>query len=415
MAPGMRARLPRGLASTLAVVLIAGGCTGQDHADHDAAGAVTTPSGEASPAAENAADEGHGGHHAAPGPTAKPIPLRAGERRSSLRLASAYTPQAPYGVGTDDYRCFLLDPDLRADTALTGFDIRPDNLDMVHHVILFRVPAAKVAKAEALDGETEGEGWTCFGGSGLEDGPGEQLDDAGWLGAWAPGGGEQRYRRGLGIPLERGDRVVAQIHYNLLGGEGADRSGVVLRTTGPRATRGITPLSTMLLPAPVELPCRPDNRGPLCEREAALADVKERFGSRAGATADLLHFLCGSKPAAATEQTCTRTLAEPMTVRGVAGHMHLLGTSIRIDASRAGGPWETLLDVPVWNFDDQGSRAIDPVRLNTWDKVRVTCRHAQWLRDQQPSFEAERRDRYVLWGEGSTDEMCLGMLLTTQE
>lgn len=414
MAAGMSARLSRGLAWALTTVLIASGCTGTDHADHDAARAGATPSGDASPAAEGAADEGHG-HHAAPGPTAKPIPLRAGERRSTLTLASAYTPQAPYGVGTDDYRCFLLDPGLRADTALTGFDIRPDNLDMVHHVILFRVPAAKVAKAEALDGETEGEGWTCFGGSGLEDGPGEQLDDAGWLGAWAPGGGEQRYRRGLGIPLERGDRVVAQIHYNLLGGQGADRSGVVLRTTGPRATRGITPLSTMLLPAPVELPCRPENRGPLCEREAALADVKERFGSRAGATADLLHFLCGSKPAAATEQSCTRTLAEPMTVRGVAGHMHLLGTSIRIDASRAGGPWETLLDVPVWNFDDQGSRAIDPVRLDTWDKVRVTCRHAQWLRDQQPSFEAERRDRYVLWGEGSTDEMCLGMLLTTKE
>ena len=36
----------------------------------------------------------------------------------------------------------------------------------------------------------------------------------------------------------------------------------------------------MLLPAPVELPCRPKHAdGALCDRDAALADVKERFGA----------------------------------------------------------------------------------------------------------------------------------------
>ena len=38
----------------------------------------------------------------------------------------------------------------------------------------------------------------------------------------------------------------------------------------------------------------------------------------------------------------------------------------------------------------------------------MTCTHKQWLRDDQPSFETQREDRYVIWGEGSTDEMCLG-------
>jgi protein involved in polysaccharide export with SLBB domain len=102
-----------------------------------------------------------------------------------------------------------------------------------------------------------------------------------------------------------------------------------------------------------------------------------------------------------------------MTVRGVAGHQHLLGTSIKIEANPGTPRARTLLDVPVWNFDDQGSRRIAPYRLKPSDTVRVTCHHDQSLRDQQPSFEKQRADRYVVWGEGSTDEMCLGILLTT--
>ena len=30
----------------------------------------------------------------------------------TLEMPAAYTPSAPTGVGTDDYRCFLLDPHL---------------------------------------------------------------------------------------------------------------------------------------------------------------------------------------------------------------------------------------------------------------------------------------------------------------
>ena len=43
----------------------------------------------------------------------------------------------------------------------------------------------------------------------------------------------------------------------------------------------------------------------------------------------------------------------------------------------------------------------------------MTCTHVQWLRDKLPSFEGQP-DRYVVWGEGTTDEMCLGMLQVTR-
>ena len=102
-----------------------------------------------------------------------------------------------------------------------------------------------------------------------------------------------------------------------------------------------------------------------------------------------------------------------MTIHGVAGHMHLLGRTITI-VTNPGTPREkTVLDIPVWNFDDQGARKIAPVHLEAFDTIRVTCRHEQWLRDELPAFEGQP-DRYVAWGEGSTDEMCLGMLQVTR-
>jgi len=339
----------------------------------------------------------------------KPKKLRPGERRLTLTMPATYTPSAPHGVGTDDYRCFLLDPHLTKDAYLTGTFVQPGNTDLVHHVILFRVPPDQAQRARALDDSTEGEGWTCFGNSGLETGPG--LDSAPWLGAWAPGGTESVQRAGFGVPLEKGSQIVMQVHYNLLAGEGQDVSRTLLRIA-PKSAH-LTPLETMLLPAPVELPCRREHAdGPLCDRDAAVADAKARFGA-AGNTADLLHLLCGGKPDPGNVQTCTRTIGEPTTVHAVAGHMHLLGRAIKIEVNRGTPEARTVLDIPVWDFDDQGAKPIDPVLLEPFDTVTVTCRHEQWLRDRLPAF-AGQPDKYVVWGEGTTDEMCLGILMVTR-
>jgi hypothetical protein len=386
--------LAAGAAAVLAATLAGCGSTPTNETGKSAS-ASSTPTTEA-PAEQTVAKP------------VKQIPLRKGEKRQVLTLSTPYTPSAPSGVGTDDYHCFLLDPKLARSTNVTGYDIRPGNLKVVHHVILFRVPPRQVRAARKLDAATPGDGWTCFGNSGI--GNGLALDDAPWLGAWAPGGGERRYGKGLGTPLKKGSLIVAQIHYNLLEGHAPDRSSVLLRETKP-GTR-ITPLRTMLLPAPVELPCRPENdSSPLCDRAKALADVKARFGL-AGNTADLLHLLCGPIKAGPV-QTCDRTMGKAVTIRGAAGHMHLLGTSIKIEVNPGTPKARTVLDIPVWDFDNQGSKAVKPIHLQPLDKVRVTCHHDQSLRDQQPSFEKQRSDRYVVWGEGSTDEMCLGILLVT--
>jgi hypothetical protein len=350
--------------------------------------------------------------HAPEQPPAKRVPLRDGERIADVTMPAAYTPKAP-GPGNDDYRCFLLDPGVDEDAFVTGVDVAPGNQAVVHHVILFRVPPDQVAAAEAVDAETPGQGWTCFGGSGL-DRVGGGLDDAPWLGAWAPGGGERVMADDIGIPLEAGSRIVMQVHYNLLAGTDPDQSSARLRLA--EGSGDLEALETMLLPAPVELPCRPGVEGPLCERDAAVLDAMDRFGPRSGQMVAGLQILCGegSGPRPGRSQSCTRTVQEPATVRAVAGHMHLLGREISIELNPGRPGARTLLDVPVWDFDDQGTRALArPAKVVPGDELEVTCTHDQALRDLLPAFEGQP-ERYVVWGEGTTDEMCLGIALVTR-
>jgi hypothetical protein len=340
------------------------------------------------------------------------VALRAGETFQELTLPAKYTPKAPFGTGTDDYRCFLVDPAFAEDMIVSGIKVEPDNPAAVHHVILFKVDPEDVGAAEAADARDEGEGWTCFGGSGVDSGPGAQLNNAEWVGAWAPGGGERVMAEDIGIPLAKGSRVVIQMHYNLLAGGGADQSSARLRLS-PAAGGTKTPLETMLLPAPVELPCRKGTPGELCARTPAVADIRARFGEQV-ATADLIHLLCGGVTPGPT-QSCTRPVREDGQIRAVAGHMHLLGKSITVDVNKGTPRARRVLDIPVWDFDDQGAVPLPkPAAVTKGDTLTVTCTHDQGLRDVLPAFK-DLRERYVAWGEGTTDEMCLGIVMLTRE
>ena len=47
------------------------------------------------------------------------------------------------------------------------------------------------------------------------------------------------------------------------------------------------------------------------------------------------------------------------------------------------------------------------------DTLRVTCTHDAALRSMVPEL-ADEQPRYVTWGEGTSDEMCLGIVLYTR-
>lgn len=362
-----------------------------------------------------------GGRAAGPGagrPAAARPDVRAGERVLDLAMPSPYTPSAADGA-TDDYRCFLLDPKLDADAYATSVRIVPGSTRAVHHVILFRAAAAAGAEARALDARSAAPGWPCFGGVGVSTQAAgmdarQALDDASWIAAWAPGWGSGRLTDGIGVPLPRGSLVVMQVHYNLLNGKARDRSRAVLTVAPPD---GLEPVETVLLPAPVELACTARERGPLCERDRALADLARKYGSVAAFVPAGLLFLCGQDAAApkpSRTSVCDRKVDGAATIHSVAGHMHLLGASIRLELNPGTPAARVLLDIPRWDFHWQNVYFLQqPVAVGPGDVIRVTCRFDQ-SRRARGEEGIPRTPRYVLWGEGTTDEMCLGVVQVTR-
>lgn len=336
---------------------------------------------------------------------------RPGEEIVTVAVPAGFHPEAPTGA-TDEYRCFVVEPDLTTDVSITGTEFVPGNPAIVHHGILYAALPEQVAAARALDAADAGPGYECFGGSRLPD-RGDALsglDQSDWVTAWAPGGKPTSSPRGYGTPLPAGSALVIQMHYNLASSAGSDSTQVRLRVTD---RPGLRPLSTMLLPAPVELPCAPGESGRLCDRVNALDDVVSRFGAGSGATIAGLQMLCGGDPddpRRGDVQVCDRRVPADMRIFAVAGHMHLLGREITVTLNPDTKQEQVLLDIDNWDFDRQAAVPLpEPVRARAGDVLRVRCRHEAGLRAQLPALR-DIPPRYVLWGEGTSDEMCLGIV-----
>ncbi len=341
--------------------------------------------------------------------------LRAGEAFTTVGLARPFTPVPPAGA-TDEYRCFLVDPHITTTTFLMGSQFLPQNGAIVHHAILYRVPPSDVASAKQVDAQDPGDGWTCFGGDGVGSGGQQFGSQQGWVGSWAPGAHETLLGADLGYQLDPGTQLVMQIHYNLLATNGKpgeqDQTKVRLRLTHSTSVR---PLQTMLVAGPIELPCTPQESGPLCDRNAALADLAHRFGPGAPAMVNGLNYLCNNNgaPKPGPTQSCTMRVRKAGTIYSVAGHMHLLGRSISVELDPGTANAKTLLDLPVFNFDDQGARPlVTPIKVKPGDMVRVTCTYDASLRSKLPQLK-NLKPRYVMWGDGTSDEMCLGIIAWT--
>ena len=93
--------------------------------------------------------------------------------------------------------------------------------------------------------------------------------------------------------------------------------------------------------------------------------------------------------------------------------MHLLGKSLKVELNPGTAGARTLLDIPEYNFDDQAYRTLpEPVTVRPGDVLRMTCAFDTGRRKLLPQLR-NTPPRFVVWAEGTTDEMCLGILVTT--
>jgi cytochrome c553 len=324
---------------------------------------------------------------------------------------AGFTPDATL---SDEYRCFVVDPKLTKQTFLNGYNILPTNKRIVHHVLLYQIAARDASKLRQLEGDAKDgrPGYGCFGGSGLT---GVQPSI---LGAWAPGQSRVEYPIGTGALLEPGDLLVMQMHYNLLAGSGNDRSTAELYFS-PNPVKA---LFSSNLVVPVEIPCPgayPSDQTNPCNREAAYRRAEvNRDSTTAFLRNGLVLTFCKRQLeefTSGSNGTVTATCDFPLSfddsmsigVYGVLGHMHLLGTSYKLELVR-GAKITTVLEIPEWDFHWQSSYWLrDPVRLRSGDTVRVTCKYDNRA-ERQPEVGGQRtKPRYVVWGEGTLDEMCL--------
>ena len=153
-----------------------------------------------------------------------PVSLTLPSRPSLTGAVDVQTPSfSPVAQGGtlaafDEYRCFLMDPPITADSFLTGYDVSPGDPAVVHHLLAFVVDPERVAKGgktnaavmQALDDQSPDRlGWPCFGAAG------EGVAVTGVPVTWAPGQGVVEYPAGMGVPIRKTDKLVVQMHYNL--------------------------------------------------------------------------------------------------------------------------------------------------------------------------------------------------------
>lgn len=267
----------------------------------------------------------------------------------TVTMDEAYTPQ----LSPDDYRCFVLDPQLDTDQFLTAFEVKPGVAEQVHHVILYGLNDAEAdAQAEALDAGDSVPGYTCFGGANVN---GTTL-----LGAWAPGERVARYPEGTGVRLKAGRKLVMQIHYNVKEGAVPDQTSMDLALSPSVGNEAY-----IVLLADPSLNVAPGQEAGTHTRELDLSS----FGAPIG-----------------------------VTLRGVFPHMHQLGTEIRFSHKKAGSDaFDCLMDVPRWDFQwQQFFFYEDPVRIEPADTLKMEC-----------VYDTTGQTQNVRWGEGTDDEMCL--------
>ncbi len=377
---------------------------------------------------------------------------QASDAKPSLKLAlEKRQPDLTVDIGrdfkpdtslTDEYRCFLIDPQLTSTRYLSGYNILPGNARLVHHVLIFQATGRFLDEARTLEKKQDGRGgWSCFGGPGigndaLATAAAAQVTDAdflsngpdtlGYVGSWVPGVAAVKYPTGTGVVLKPGAQLVVQVHYNLIGGEGgADRTAAQMYFSD----EPLRPISLLGLVAPVEIPCAgayPMDSSDRCNRNAgydAVRPYQEDWLTKILEGGALLKYcreqapLNGVTPGKEDEITtsCEFPISKDQLALGTQGHMHVLGTNLKIELNPDTPKHQVLLDIPRWDFHWQsGYWFQQPVPLRAGDRVRLTCTFDNSAQHQPWVNGAQGKPRYVVWGESTQDEMCVANLQTVK-
>jgi len=273
----------------------------------------------------------------------------------TLELPMPYAPEGQQ----DDYRCFPVQWPVAYDSYVTGYVVNPDRQDLVHHVIAYTASASYTEALMAKEAEDGRPGYSCFGGP-------EVIDniDASWMGAWAPGAAQGMMPNGLGIYMEPESWVILQVHYNLQSGaEGED----------------LTTIDVQI------------------EEEVDTVGWIQPFADPMWLLAQTMNIPAGDEP---VTHSFSYSMGNELEFHSANLHMHTLGQSARMSVTRADGTEDCMLEIDDWDFNWQRSYVFqEPMQVGVGDTWNLEC---TW--DNNTGQDAN-------WGDGTSDEMCLGTVL----
>jgi hypothetical protein len=307
-------------------------------------------------------------------------PLTTIRADKTLRMSSAYTP----AESPDEYRCFVMDWNETTTKYVTGLNVRPGLMPIVHHAIAFLIQPADVGTVTSMDAADPAPGYKCFGGVGI--------NGANWLGAWAPGAMPSSFPASSGLEVVPGSKVVVQIHYNTASAAaGADQTSVDLQLADSVATKG----AVMKFANPSWV-------------------VNHTMTIKAGDADSVQSFTIDPSPYLSRFAGSALSDGMPFRIHSAALHMHNRGVKGTLKVLHADGTSDCALRIDDWSFHWQGTYELKKaLQFVPGDQLAIEC-HFDNSGGRQPLVSgAPVPVADANWGETTEDEMCLGVFYVT--
>ena len=282
--------------------------------------------------------------------------------------------------GTLEYKYFEVPTNFTEDKYVQGFEVRPGDRSVVHHVIVFARPAAKPAPADGgakPAGEAKPRSQPPFTFAANMDTPKDEDADAAkhapandrpapkgnpgaFVAAFAPGQAVRVYQEGTAIRIPAGSTLVFQMHYTAAGKATTDRTRLAMTFAKAKPRQEVI--------------------------VAAL--MNGNFTLPAGAPS--------------TRVDAERTLNRDFTVWSILPHTHVRGRRWEVSATYPDGRTEMLLAVPKYDFNWPTDYVYkQPLKLPKGTKVKTSA----WYDNSAANKSNPDPTKDVHWGDQTWEEM----------